>query len=150
MDKSAKYFIIGLKLGLLKSNDVQSWVDEQIDASDEPDEALLDLAFIDNNNVKELVSKLSYIVDDRDDFEVIRILMAGIEEDRLSDVSFCSRLATDLYGFYVQHDYEVPDDFNEIGFFDDGYDLAKSGTYGTLDSWHNDFKNFAISFRNNS
>jgi hypothetical protein len=150
MDKSPKYFIIGLTLGLVNTSDVQLWVDEQIEASEEPNEELLDLAFIDKSNVKELLSKLSYIDDERDDFEILRILIAGIGNDRLANINFCSRLATELYVYYVEHDYKVPEDFREIGFFDDSYDLAKNGTYGTLESWHSDFKHFANSFSRNS
>ena len=146
MDTSAKYHEMGLLLGILKPTDVQLWVDDQISKADEPSEILIELAFA-GNSVNELISLLSQLKTNTDDYTIIKQLLADIKDEDILDIEFCRRLADSLYNLYVQNDYEAPDDLTEIAFFDDGYELAEKGLYGTIDSWHSEFKSFVKAFK---
>ncbi len=149
MRESPKYFALGLKLGLLDSNQVQNWVTEQIRSSDSPSDMILDLAYLNNTNVKETYSKLLAIPDDRDDFDVLRCLLSNVQDTQLKDLDFCKQLAKNLYAIYAQNEYKCPNDFNEIGFLDDAFCLAIQKTYGTLEDAHKSLIEFVDSFRQN-
>jgi hypothetical protein len=147
--KSPKYFILGLKLGLVDGDQVQNWVNEQIETTDSPTGTILDLAYLDRSNVKEIHSKLLSIPDDRDEFDALRDLLSIVTDPQLEDLEFCKRLARDLYGICAQNNYECPDDLKEIMFLDDAFCLAIQNTHGTLDEAHKSLVKFVKSFRKN-
>jgi len=146
MDTSAKYHKMGLLLGILRPSEVQIWVDEQISKEGAPSEILIELAFV-GNNINELISLLSQIETDTDDYVVVKQLLAEIKDEDILDIKFCRRLADSLFNLYVQNDYEAPEELAEIAFFDDSYELADKGLYGSIDSWHSEFKSFVGSFK---
>ena len=149
MRESPKYFALGLKLGLLDGNQVQNWVIEQIRTNDSPSDMFLDLAYLDDSDVKEMYSKLLAMPDDRDDFNVLRGLLSIVQDTQLNNLDFCKQLAEGLYAVYVENNYECPSDFNEIGFLDDAFCLAMQNTYGSLEDAHRDLIEFVHSFRQN-
>ena len=148
MEVSPKYFVIGLTLGILNAQDVQDWVNEKIAKESNPSEELIEMAFTKNDDVYGLISILSLLPDSNNEYEIVRHLLSKVTGVNLGNIEYCRRLSECLYNFWVQMDYEAPDDLAEIGFFDDGYSLADNGTYGTMDEWHNDFKKFISTFKN--
>ena len=139
---SPKYFSLGLKLGLVSGDQVQNWVTEQIKFNDIPPDAILDLAYLDSSNVKEIYSKLFSIPDDRDEYDALRGLLSNVSDGQLQDLEFCKELARNLYGICAQNNYECPDDFKEILFLDDAFCLAIQKTYGTIDEAHKSLESF--------
>ena len=47
-----------------------------------------------------------------------------------------------FYSYYIDKNYEVDQRLTEIGYFDDGYDLALRGIGESIDEWHARFKEF--------
>jgi len=149
MRESPKYISLGLRLGLLDGNQIQDWVTEQIRTSDSPPDMILDLAYLDTSNLKEMYSKLQAMPDDRDDFDALRSLLSNVRNTQLKDLDFCKQLAKDLYAIYADNDYKCPDYFNEIAFLDDAFCLAIQKTYGSLEEAHKGLTEFVGSFRQN-
>jgi len=149
MESSAKYYAMGLRLGVLDANDIQSWVDAEISQSDEPPEVFIKLAYSTKDNVQDIYSIISAIEDSADQFDVLRKLLGQVKDVDIENLEFCRQLAEKFYSIWVENDYETPEDLKLIGFLDDDYILASQGTYGTLEGWHNEFKNFVRSFRKN-
>lgn len=149
MKASSKYFAIGLRLGICESSDVQKWVDEEINKSNIPSEQLIDLAFMKETDIMDVYSVLTSIPDLSDEYEILRCLLGTVKPEKLNSLHFCRRLAECLYYLWVENDYQAPEDLNPIGFFDDEYALAAEGTYGTLEKWHDNFKEFISSFKDN-
>jgi hypothetical protein len=147
MNVSPKYLVLGLTLGILDSQDVQSWVNDEIANESNPSEELIELAFTKDNDVHGLISILSLLPDSKNEYEIVRHLLGKVTTVNQANIEYCRRLAECLYNFWVQMDYEAPDDLTEIGFLDDAYSLADTGTYGTMDEWHNDFKKFISTFK---
>ena len=139
---------MGLRLGILDVNDVQSWVNAEIAKTQTPSDVLIDLAYSGSESIQNIYSMLSGMEDGSNIYEVLRGLLSEVKEDQLISVEFCRRLAECLYGVWVDNDYKAPEDLNLIGFLDDEYSLASQGIYGTLEEWHSEFKSFIHSFNN--
>lgn len=139
---------MGLRLGILDVNDVESWVNSEIAKTEIPSDELVELAYSSNESIQNIYSMLSGMENESKDYEVIRDLLSQVKEEQLANIEFCRRLAECLYGVWVDNDYGAPEDLNLIGFFDDEYSLAIQGMYGTLEGWHSEFKNFVRKFTN--
>ena len=142
-----KYLSLGLKLGICGPQDVQEWVNIEIEKTEIPSKQLIDLAYTKDSDAMSLYSLLQDIPDSSDTFENLRSLLSNITDENLKSISYCHRLAECLYNIWVENDYEAPDDLSLIGSLDDGYALAKQGIAGTIEGWHEDFRNFVTSFR---
>ena len=147
METSPKFYALGLRLGILGENDVQSWVNREIETCDAPSEIIMELAFSPKSGIQNAYSLLSSIPDESDQFEVLRKLLSAVSDADLENLEFCGALAEKLYSIWVEADYRAPEDLNLIGFFDDEYSLAQQGLYGSLDEWHEEFKRFLRGFR---
>ena len=148
MERTAKYYAMGLRLGILGKRDIQSWVDSEIRKTDAPSNDFIALAYSANESIQNLYSMLCSIEDESDAYVVVRALLGEVKEEQLANIEFCRRLAECLYYVWVDNDYQAPDDLNSIGFFDDEYALASQGIYGSLEKWHNEFNVFVESFKN--
>lgn len=84
--ESPKYFAVGLELGLVDGAQVQNWVNEQIRSTESPPDDILDLAYIDSSDVNKLYSKLLSIPDARDQYDVLRDLLANVTDSQLQDL----------------------------------------------------------------
>lgn len=146
MERTPKYFALGLRLGILTPADVQQWVNEQIEKGIQSSE-LIELAYTKESDVQDTYSILSGMPDSSDTYEVLRYLLGCVRLEDLESVGFCRQLAAHLFNLWVENDYRAPKDLEVIGFFDDEYALAAEGIYGTLREWHEDFKAFVSSFR---
>jgi hypothetical protein len=148
MERTAKYYAMGLRLGILGKKDIQSWVDTEIRKSDVPSNDFIELAYSANESIQNLYSMLCSIKDESDTYVVLRALLSEVKEEQLASIEFCRRLAECLYRVWVDNDYQAPGDLSLIGFFDDEYALASQEIYGSLEKWHNEFKGFVESFKN--
>lgn len=150
MEKTPKYFAIGLRLGIIDPIEVQDWVNKELFREESPSDQLLELAYTKSDQVHELYHTLLEMKDDSNTYEIVRKLLGTIKEEKVESLNFCRDLARNLYGIWVDNDYKSPDDLSEIGFFDDAFDLADIGSYGTLDEVHSDFRRFVASFKRGS
>lgn len=148
MDISSKQIRIGYRLGVYDYDDVQCWVDSQILQAVEPSQELLDLSFTKRKERHELYSLLCAIPDSSEDDESLIDALGNLKDSELNDLKFCRGLAERLYAYYVDKNYEVDEKLNEIGFFDDAYDLALQGIGDTVESWHARFREFIYELRN--
>ncbi|MEW8000309.1 MAG: hypothetical protein AB2765_16215 [Candidatus Thiodiazotropha endolucinida] len=147
MERSPKYFAFGLRLGLIESQLVQEWVNEQITLSEVLSDELLDLSYIDNTRKKEMYSVLNAMPDENDDYEALRNLFSEVMKERLEDINYCAQLARELYLIFCAHKYECPDDFNFISHFDDAFSLAFQGILGDPEMVQMKFINHILSFK---
>lgn len=150
MNKTPKYYALGLRLGITSTDEVQNWVNREISEKENPSDQLIELAYIKKDNIHELYHALLEIKDDTDTYQIIKQLLTEINNKKLESIEFCRDLARNLYSIWVENDYKAPDELKEIGFFDDEFDLAAIGSYGTLGEVHEDFKRFVNSFASNS
>ena len=146
MEQSAGYLAMGLRLGILDSNDVEAWVNAEIAKAETPSDELIELASSGNESIQNIYSMLSGMEEESNDYDVIRHLLSQVKEAQLANIEFCRRLAECLYGVWVDKNYEAPEDLSLIGFLDDEYSLASQGMYGTLEEWHSEFKSFVNQF----
>jgi len=144
-----KYQSLGLKLGMLSIEDIQSWVDARIIESESPSNSLLDLAFSKQEKGFDIHGALLNISDLGDKYEIVRSLLSKVTDIELADLDYCRKLAEVLENFGIDCDYDVPEDLNSIYGFDDEYRLAEQGVYSTIKKWHQDFINFVRGFREN-
>lgn len=147
MEPSPKFYGMGLWLGILSPNDIQSWVNTEITNSSNPSDIFIELAYSSNKGVKDIYSLVSSIDDPSEDYRVLRNLLGFIKDSDLDNLEFCRKLARGLYDIWSQNNYESPDDLKLIGFLDDEYSLAAQGINGTLDGWHIAIKEFVHGFR---
>jgi hypothetical protein len=147
VNESPKYFALGLKLGLIDSGQVQTWVDEQIRLSESPSEELLNLAYMRTENEKEAYSLLSSMPDDTCDFDALRNLFSNLENFPFENINACANLAKNLYHILCEHDYKCPDDFSSVHHLDDAFFVALNDTRGNSCEVQNEFKEFIGSFK---
>ena len=148
MEISTKQLRIGFRLGVYDFDKVQSWVDVKIKEAPEPSTELLDLSFAKKSDKHEMYSLLSALPNSEENDESLIAVLCEIKETDLNNINYCRDIAQRLYAYYVDRDYEVDERLNEIGFFDDGYDLAVQGIGDTVDTWHTRFKGFISDVRN--
>lgn len=144
-----KYLSLGLRFGLLKPADVQTWVNDEIKKYERPSDQLIELAFMDNADVKTIFAALNRMSDSSETYDVVRELVGNIKPDQLKSIGFCRQLTEELYNIWAEADYKAPEDLGEIGFLHVGYALAAQGAYGTLEEWHSEFKEFVSSLSRN-
>ncbi len=101
MEASAKYYMMGLELGILSLKDIQTWVDSNITNSENPPAIFIDLAFATKKDVKDTFSLLSRITDHSDPYGVLRKLLGIVKDEDLEDIEYCRQLAKRLYGVWV-------------------------------------------------
>jgi hypothetical protein len=147
MERAAAKLRIGLKLGLVTIRDVVKWCDSQIASRDQPEEALLDLALMNDAHPQDVFGKLLELSESVSAVEALPgVLADGVEQLR-SNPGLGPVVARGLYQIYVDADYEVPSELLPIGRFDDEYDLAKQGSYGTEEQVFEALLTFAEGFR---
>ena len=144
-----KYLALGLRLGLCEPSDVQKWVNTEIEKQGIATGLFLELAFLKDSQVVDMYSILEKFDDSSDIFEVLRKLFEDVDISILEDIKFCKRLAECLEGIWIDNNYESPEEFAEIGFFDDGYFLASDGIGETPEQWHSSFIDFIKKFKIN-
>ena len=137
-----KYLATGLRLGLIESSQIQDWVNEQIQASDEPSQELIELAYSKGRDLTSMYSILNGMTDETEEYDAVRRLLGEIEPKKLESINFCWRLTECLYSIWGEHNYSAPDDLGRIGKLEEEYRMATNGTFGTVEEWHNNFKIF--------
>jgi hypothetical protein len=146
MEREAATLRIGLQLGLVSVQDIVRWADEQITATATPPEALLDLALMAHATRLDVLAKLRALSPRVPWLDVLpRTLGTGVHRLR-EDPSLGPIVARGLYQLFVEANYEVPDELSPIGRFDDGYALAKQGSYGTEEGVFQELVAFASRF----
>ena len=133
---------MGFRLGVYTIDKVVEWVTSEIGKADEPSNELLDLSLATTKGVHDTYSALYELNDSPENDIVLIDTLSEIHISDLNNIKFCRDLAQKLYTYYVDQNYEVNSQLSEIGFFDDGYDLAMQGITETVEEWHERFKEF--------
>lgn len=145
---TAQYLALGLELGICDLKHVSSWVDSEIERIDSVDGPLLELSYLKNKNTQDVIATLLGMPATEEHWPVLRRLLASIPKDDLDNKGFCRQLARALFDEYLKAKYEVPDDFSEIGFFEDDYELANKGIgFASTNEWHANFIGFIEQFK---
>lgn len=145
-----KYIATGIRLGLISPSEVQVWVNSQIQKTKDPSDELIQLAYVKEKDIHDMFGILSAMPDEMDEYDAVRELLKNIETEKLNTVEFCWRLTQCLYSVWTEHNYSAPDDLTAIGFLEDEYRMANNGTFGTVEEWHVNFKEFIASFSKHS
>jgi len=146
MTRDAAALRVGLRLGLLKVENVVKWADEQIETLDAPPATLLDLSLMGDSPPADVHGRLREISVDVPSLEILpSVLAKGIDQLR-ADPGLGPMVARGLFELYVEANYEVPPELREIGRLDDAYSLAEQGTYGTMEEAFRDLLAFAAQF----
>ena len=127
MNKSSQKLKMGFRLGIYTKEEVIDWVVVEIDQSDEPSEKLLDLSFATTKGVHDIYSALCDLDGSPEEDDVLIEVLTDLEDQVIDNIEFCRDLAIKLYSYYIDKNYEVDQRLTEIGYFDDGYDLALRG-----------------------
>ena len=142
MEISSLKLRMGFRLGIYTIDKVVEWVTSEIGKADEPSNELLDLSLATTKGVHDTYSALYKLNNSPENDIVLIEILSEIRISDLNNIKFCRDLAQKLYTYYVDQNYEVNSQLSEIGFFDDGYDLAMQGIAETVEEWHESFKEF--------
>lgn len=142
MEISSLKLRMGFRLGIYNLDEIVEWVTLEIGKANEPSDELLDLSLATTKGMHDTYSALYKLNNSpENDLTLIEVL-SEIHKNDLNSITFCRDLAKKLYTYYVDQNYEVNSKLDEIGFLDDGYDLALQGITETIEEWHERFKEF--------
>ena len=122
----------GLDAGVRTVADVVAWADTIITADPRPDFAVIEVACSGRRRVSEVVALLRDVAGECDAAEVIRRAMADVRAALAVNPERGPEIAAWLYRLAVNG--ELPDEQFGVEPYslDDKFQLARSGTYGTL------------------
>jgi hypothetical protein len=131
---------LAFRAGLLTVADIVRWADEKISQLDLYDDELADIALAGNKPPHEIASMLMHISEGADRNEAIRNLLGRMHTAMLQDRGRARDFAKFLYYMLIETGFhKLSDDLHFIWGLDDEYDLAESGTVGTVDDITNGF-----------
>lgn len=138
----------GYETGHFDKAQIIDWADRQLEACDKASNALIDLSLCRETDPRLVVSSLQLLAtnDPRLGLD-LRFAFIGLAfgAERIS----LEQAARSLYAILLDIDNEdLLDDFqrNSIYRIDDGYDLASSGSYGTIAEVKSDFLGFVAPY----
>lgn len=165
---TATYFAIGLKLGfkggveVVSGAEVEEWVNLQICNMETPSEAILDLAYLNENSHEAMHNILWWqLAEQSERYDVLRELLSKVGEKEFDsfertrignrDRQACPYLRLARCIESICAPYEVPDDFSNVFQLEDNYWMAAetdedAGTSKYMDAWRARFKEFVFSF----
>ena len=129
-DKAA-YYRIGLETGVFTITEVIKWADSEITKSESPDELLIDISLMEDANPHDVLSKLKELSISANNLNALRKILSKMYPILKSKPHYSPSFARRLYQIFIEFNYNIPDDLNHIGMFDDEYSLALQGIYDT-------------------
>jgi hypothetical protein len=144
--KEAAYCREALRLGAASVADVVSWSDLVIAESPMPDIAFIQLSSMGKASPLDVLHVLQALSETVSALEALPEVLALAHAKLAADPGYARVLARALYGIYVSCGYEVPEELRDIGWFDDAFDLAEQGTYGTADGVREELLRFTKQF----
>jgi len=121
-------------------DDVQTWADQQIAALDRPPTWLIDVSMA--RDRPSAITALGNAEGEADKRVVWCALMAGWRDLLEREPSRDSQIAEKLYFLGQKEDPCVPADRGELMYFCDAIDLAREGTWGSLDDEREKLREF--------
>jgi len=137
-----------LAWGFAEPAPIVAWVDELIVAQDRPDWFLLD-ASLAERRVPELVSALESFADRTGSPPpqlVAHALLGHLHQWLLRHPEDGRRIARLLHHMVVESDLPARGAEGDMYYFDDAYDLADSGVYGSVENVNDELKSFLEGF----
>ena len=131
--KEAAYFREALWLGMASVGDVVSWSDSIIEESSRPDAALVEISCMHKAHPLDVLHVLEFMSQGISTVEALPEVLGRAHAKLVADPRCGRALARGLYGVFVRCDYGVPEELRDIGWFDDAFDLAEQGVYGSVD-----------------
>jgi hypothetical protein len=142
------YLKEAVELRVLEVSDVVRWADDQIEARENPDYELIELALMTVSNRYDIVSQLLRVgTPSMSSAEVLPYLLAEAHRRLLLAPEFGKVLAEGLYQCWFKSNYDLPAPLNLCGYFEDAYALAESGVVGTVDQIDRELLEFTAQFQ---
>lgn len=130
--EQAAILAVGLRLGLVERHEVIAWADQQILATDEPSLRLIDLADMREAHSLDVWGALSALASGRSELDALPAALARYTY-RLREAPKLRRgVARVLSTLVSEARYDVPAWLDPAIGLDASYDLAASGTWGTV------------------
>lgn len=111
-----------------------------------PDIAFIQLSSMAKASPLDVLHVLQTISEKVSPLEALPEVLGLAHAKLVADPGYARALARALYGIYVDCAYEVPEKLRDIGGFDDAFDLAEQGTYGTVDGVREELLRFTKQF----
>lgn len=127
---------VAFQVGALSRTDVASWVDSQVELADSVAGPLLELCTLAPKTDSQIVELLDRLAGERDNRRKIVWLAGAVREGRISLERAIRFLESSSCDWLSDNERQ------EVLRLADGYSLASSGTWGTLDDIHRDFEAF--------
>jgi hypothetical protein len=132
LKEQAQALRIGYVAGYIAPKKVIAWADDIIECSITAEPEIIRVSISENQPAAELAAALDAIPGEVRPAAVANLVLHQMAEAMRRDPSIGQVLARTLYEMYlnglVSHEAE-----REMGYFDDAFDLAQSGAYGSID-----------------
>lgn len=133
ISRQATFFREAYRIGAVSLENVVSWSDSVIDRSPTPEYDFIKLSFTANAHPLDALHILESLSGDVPAIDVLPCVIGLAHQKLAEDPSYGRELAKGLYRVYVACDGKVPDELHLIGWFDDAFDLAYQGIYGSIE-----------------
>lgn len=127
LEVEAAELCVALQLGLVSSGQVVDWADNWILQEEVPKEPLLDVALMLNSHPQDILGELRTLAGAFDTLEIIPKALRRAKKVLSEQPELGRTLARGLYQIYVDEQYDVPEHLSAMSWFDDAFDLARSG-----------------------
>ncbi len=94
---------------------------------------MANIALAVNAPLKQLASLLGQVIDQSDEFVAIRVIMGRMYELLRKYPERAREFSRFLEYFWIQQEYDVPEDMSFIAGIEDEFQLAEQGVYGTVE-----------------
>ena len=144
MSTEADILRCGYNVGFFEKSDIANWADRQIEAIDDPCNALLDLSMIQRTHPLYVMNLLRSLgsTDSSATIETqIGFIGLLLTQRRITMQVAIRGLWTLVHEPNINEEQR-----SHIYFLEDGYDLAAAGTYGTIDDIERELYNFVFPY----
>jgi hypothetical protein len=130
--QQAQQLKLGLEAGVVERDEIISWADRIVMDYDYDDD-VANVALAVNAPLKQLISLLGQVIDQSDEFVAIRCIMGRMYEILKEHPERAHEFTCFLEQFWIQQEYDVPEDMSFIAGIEDEFQLAEQGVYGTVE-----------------
>jgi len=120
-----------LCLGLISVSEVIQWADLMLESTPEYNDDLVNVSLAKHNCAQDIASLLGHLAAGSDEFDAMRVVLGSLYKFLLIDNSQTRNFTRALERFWIDHNYELPEDMQFIAGLDDVFGLAEDGIYGT-------------------
>jgi hypothetical protein len=142
----AAYFREALRIGVATLDEVVLWSDQIIAESEVAEDPFVELSFALNRHPLTAISQLESLSLGIETLSVLPVILGLAYRKLLADPQYGKVLAKALCRICVQHGFNLPIELRSIYGFDDAYDLASAGHFGTEEGVLENLRQFTSQF----